>query len=286
MISLPEVELRLTTPAGETLHVGVTPSVFVPSRVAFSSWAVVAPASKVSVVEFKVTLVTLGVDADLTLIVAVSEPTSAPSLPLTVTVTEKLPLCGAVTVTLLPVEPAGMLTPEAVHSVVYVCPAGALGIVAFNVTDAPGSTSDGALEMLTPPEAASAPGTSEQTMTIAMNSDSSLRFIDFIKYPSFLMSGGTRPTGQAAMAACRISLRPYYTTRLWKVRIETVSFLHHFLIPAALRAFQPGPMVYWTEKRGGRFPGERDFFSGGGQSPALPNASNSCAGSHILIFDL
>ena len=99
-------------------------------------------------------------------------------------------------------------------------------------------------------------------MTIAMNSDSSLRFIDFIKYPSFLMSGGTRPTGQAAMAACRISLRPYYTTRLWKVRIETVSFLHHFLIPAALRAFQPGPMVYWTEKRGGRFPGEGIFFGG------------------------
>lgn len=267
MISSPEVELRLTTPAGETLHVGVTPSVFVPSRVAFSSWAVVASASKVSVVEFKVTLVTLGVDADLTLIVAVSEPTSAPLLPLTVTVTEKLPLCGAVTVTLLPVEPAGMSTPEAVHTVVYVCPAGALGIVAFNVTDAPGSTSDGALEMLTPPEAASAPGTSEQTMTIAMNSDSSLRFIDFIKYPSFLMSGGTRPTGQAAMAACRISLRPYYTTRLWKVRIETVSFLHHFLIPAALRAFQPGPMVYWTEKRGGRFPGEGIFFWGGVSPP-------------------
>ena len=114
---------------------------------------------------------------------------------------------------------------------------------------------------------ASAPGTSEQTMTIAMNSDSSLRFIDFIKYPSFLMSGGTRPTGQAAMAACRISLRPYYTTRLWKVRIETVSFLHHFLIPAALRAFQPGPMVYWTEKRGGRFPGEGDFFWGGVSPP-------------------
>lgn len=35
--------------------------------------------------------------------------------------------------------------------------------------------------------AASATGTSEQTMTIAMNSDSSLRFIAFIKYPSFLM---------------------------------------------------------------------------------------------------
>lgn len=120
--------------------------------------------------------------------------------------------------------------------------------------------------MVTLSPAASATGTSEQTMTIAMNSDSSLRFIDFIKYPSFLMSGGTRPTGQAAMAACRISLRPYYTTRLWKVRIETVSFLHHFLIPAALRAFQPGPMVYWTEKRGGRFPGEGIFF-GGGVSP-------------------
>lgn len=108
--------------------------------------------------------------------------------------------------------------------------------------------------------AASAPGTSEQTMTIAMNSDSSLRFIDFIKYPSFLMSGGTRPTGQAAMAACRISLRPYYTTRLWKVRIETVSFLHHFLIPAALARLPTGSYGLLDGKTGRKVPRGGGFF--------------------------
>lgn len=74
-------------------------------------------------------------------------------------------------------------------------------------------------------------------MTIAKNSDSSLRFNDFIKYPSFLMSGGTCPTGQAA---CRLT--DLFTSVLYQPVVESTYrnciFFASFLNPPRRNPFR------------------------------------------------